>query len=297
MTKKVIATGATGFLGTALVRALRDRGDAVTVLSRAPGAFQWDPDAGDLDPSLLDGVDAVVNLSGAGIGDKRWTAKRKQLIVDSRLRTTSLLARTLASLERKPAVFVSASAIGYYGDTGDSIADEGSPVGGDFQADVCSRWESAADAAREAGIRVVHPRTGIVLAAHGGAMKPLLPLFKAGLGGRLGSGRQWWSWITLEDQVRAMLFLIDGTLEGPVNIAAPTPVRNSEFTVALGRVLRRPATIPVPEFALNVRLGTELAESLGYGSVRVSSQKLMDAGFTFESETIEEGLRAVFDDR
>lgn len=292
--RRVVATGATGFIGTALVRALRDRGDVVTVLSRTPSQSQWSPDTGVLDPSLFDGVDVVVNLSGAGIGDKRWTAKRKQLIIDSRMQATSLLARTISSLEQKPSVFLSASAIGYYGDTGDTIVDESSPAGGDFQADVCSQWEWAADAARDAGIRVVHPRTGIVLASHGGALKPMLPLFRIGLGGRLGSGDQWWSWVTLEDEVRALLFLIDGTLDGPVNIVAPNPARNVDVTRALGDELDRSASIPVPEFALDLRLGRELAESLGYGSVRVSSQKLTDAGFTFESESIEEGLTAVF---
>ena len=290
MSKRIVATGASGFIGSALVDALRARGDTVRVLNRSGSMDLWNPAEGTLDPALIDGADAVVNLSGAGIGDKRWTDARKKVIVDSRVDATSLLARTIASVDDKPGVFISASAIGYYGDTGHSIVDETSAHGNDFHAEICIKWEEAADAARDTGVRVVHPRTGIVLGTHGGALKPMLPLFKMGLGGKLGSGDQWWSWVTLEDEVRALMFLIDGDLDGPVNIAAPNPVPNTEVTRALGEALGRPTVIPVPKFALDIRLGRELAESLGYGSVRVSSQKLTDAGFEFNSSTIDEGV-------
>lgn len=292
--RRIVMTGGTGFLGTALSSELRARGDDVVILTRSSdGPHCWDPREGVLDPSLLEGADAVVNLSGAGIGDKRWTDDRKELILSSRTETTGLLASTMAGMETPPSVFVSASAIGYYGDTGDRLVDEASPPGSDFQAEVCVAWEAAAAPAVEAGIRVVHPRTGIVLAQHGGALKPMLPLFRLGVGGKLASGQQWWSWITLRDAVRAMMHLIDGDLSGPVNVVGPNPSRNVEVTKALGAALGRPAAVPVPRFALDLRLGKELAEALGYGSVRVASRKLAESGFSFTSETIEDALAEV----
>jgi uncharacterized protein len=294
MTKRIVITGGTGFLGTVLARSLSDRGDDVHVLERGEGPDRWDPAAGRLDPELLTGAGAVVNLSGAGIGDKRWTDARKDLILRSRTDSTGLLAGTMAAMDQPPAVFVSASAIGYYGDTGDDTADEQSPPGEDFQARVCVAWEAAAAPASEAGVRVVHPRSGIVLADGQGALGPMAPLFKFGVGGKLGDGSQWWSWITLRDEIRAIEHLIDGDLSGPVNLAAPNPVRNTEFTKAMGKALGRPTILPVPKFALDIRLGKELAESLGYGSVRVSSQKLQDSGFTFTSPTIDVALAEVF---
>jgi len=290
-----VITGGTGFLGSALARSLTDRGDDVFVLERGDGPDRWDPAAGRLDPGLLADADAVVNFNGVGIGDKRWTDDRKRLILSSRVDSTSLLATTMAAMDSPPRVFVSQSAIGYYGDTGDRIADESSPPGDDFQARVCAAWEAAASPAHDhGGIRVVHSRTGIVLADGEGVLGPMAPLFKLGIGGRLGTGSQWWSWITVRDAIRAYEHLIDSDVDGPINVAAPNPVTNREFTEAMGRALRRPTVLPVPKFALDIRLGRELAESLGYGSVRVSSRKLEDSRFTFTSPTIDEALAEVF---
>lgn len=292
--KRIIITGGTGFLGTALSASLAERGDEVVVLTRGSGPDQWNPASGRLDPELLAGADAVVNFSGAGIGDKRWTDDRKRLILDSRVQSTSLLATTMAAMESPPGVFVSSSAIGYYGDTGDDVANEDSPPGDDFQARVCIAWEQAAQPAADRGIRVVHPRFGIVLADGEGAFGRMSPLFKLGIGGRLGDGSQWWSWITLRDEVRALEYLIDGDLAGPVNVAAPNPVTNTDLTKAMGEALGRPTIVPVPKFALDIRLGKELAASLGYGSVRVTPARLLDAGFTWTSETIDVALAEVF---
>jgi uncharacterized protein (TIGR01777 family) len=295
--KKIVVTGGTGLIGTPLVASLRARGDEVLVIGRSPSDAvdaTWDPDAGVLDPGLLEGADAVVNLNGVGIGDKRWTKARKELILSSRVNPTGLLARTIAGMASPPPVFVSGSAIGYYGDTGDTLVDETALPGTDFQAGVCVAWEEAAIPAAEAGIRVAHPRTGIVLDEGSPAFERMVPLFKAGVGGRLGDGRQWWSWITLRDEVRAIEHLIDGDLSGPVNLVAPNPVTNEEFTKAMGAELHRPTAIPVPKFALDIRLGKELAESLGYGSVRVASAKLDGSGFLFTSETIDVALAEVF---
>jgi uncharacterized protein len=293
--QRIVITGGTGFLGSALARSLTERGDDVVVLERGDGPDQWDPAAGRLDPALLADADAVVNFNGVGIGDKRWTDSRKQLILSSRIDSTSLLATTMAAMDSPPRVFVSQSAMGFYGDTGDRIADESSPAGDDFQARVCAAWEAAASPARDrAGIRVVHPRTGIVLADREGVLKPMGPLFKLGIGGKLGDGSQWWSWITLRDTMRAYEHLIDGDLSGPVNVAAPNPVTNADFTAAMGRALRRPTVVPVPKFALDIRLGKELAESFGYGSVRMSSNRLEGSGFTFTSPTIDDALAEVF---
>lgn len=297
--KKIVVTGGTGLVGSALIASLRARGDEVLVIGRdetdARVDARWDPDADVLDPTLLDGADAVVNLNGVGIGDKRWTTKRKALILSSRVNPTGLLARTMADMVSPPGVFVSASAIGYYGDTGDTLVDETAPPGSDFLAEVCVAWERAAMPAAEAGIRVVHPRTGsIVLDQDSPALKRMVPLFRAGIGGRLGSGKQWWSWITMRDEVRALEHLIDGDLTGPVNLVAPNPVTNDEFTKAMGAALGRPTAVPVPKFALDIRLGKEMAESLGYGSVRVADAKLSASGFTFTSETIDVALAEVF---
>lgn len=281
-------------IGSALTDFLTARGDSVVQLGRGSGPSTWDPSSGRLDPDVLSGIDAVVNLNGVGIGDKRWTDDRKRLILSSRVDSTSLLASTMTALERPPSVFVSSSAIGFYGDTGDTIVDESAPPGDDFQSTVCQAWEAAADPARAAGIRVVHPRSGIVLEEGDGALQPLTPLFRLGIGGRLGDGSQWWSWITLRDEVRAIAHLIDTDLSGPVNLVAPNPVTNADFTDALGHELGRPTIIPVPKFALDIRLGRELAASLGYGSVRVRPTKLLESGFTFTSETVAAGLADVF---
>ena len=292
--KRIVITGGTGFLGTRLTDALRERGDDVLVLQRGTTADTWDPGAGRLDPGLLEGADAVVNLNGVGIGDKRWTDARKKLIVKSRTDSTGLLATTMAAMDSPPPAFVSASAIGYYGDTGDEIVDESSPAGTDFHAEICVQWEAAAGPAADAGIRVVHPRTGLVLARGEGLLEPMTPLFKLGVGGKLGDGSQWWSWISIRDEIRAMVHLIDSELSGPVNLVGPNPVRNEEFTKTFGEVLGRPTVVPVPKFALDIRLGKEMAESLGYGSLRVASKKLQDSGFEFTSTTVREALDEEF---
>jgi uncharacterized protein len=290
---KVAITGATGLIGSALSRRLQQDGHEVMRLVRraatAPGEISWDPSGGRIDAAALEGMDAVVHLAGAGVGDKRWTDAYKRQILDSRVHGTSLLSTTLAGLAQPPSVLVSASAIGYYGDTGDDAVDEDSPAGSDFLADVCVAWEAAADPARAAGIRVVHPRTGLVIAPRGGAWGRLTPIVKAGIGGRLGSGRQWWSWITLSDEIAALRLLIDSDLSGPVNLTAPLPATNAEVIRAMGEVLRRPTVLPVPAIALTTLLGEFSTEILG--SHRVLPRRLTDAGFAFAATTITEGLR------
>ena len=290
--KRIVVAGGSGLIGTALVASLRDRGDEVVVLSRSGGPTSWDPDAGELDPSLLAGADAVVTLNGVGVGDKRWSDARKALILSSRVNPTSLLATTMAGMDDKPGAFIVGTAVGYYGDTGDTVMTESSPAGDDFLADVVVAWEAVAAPAIEAGIRTAFARTGtIVLSTANPAMKQLLPLFKAGLGGPIAGGRHWWSTISLRDEVRAIEFLIDGDLSGPVNLVGPEPVTQGDFGKALGAELGRPAVVPVPKFALDIRLGKELAEAVGYGSQRVLPAALTDAGFEFTSPTAEDAIR------
>jgi uncharacterized protein (TIGR01777 family) len=244
---------------------------------------------GTVDLRALEGIDAVVHLAGAGVGDHRWTEAYKAEIRDSRVRGTDTIARAMAGLERRPTVLVSGSAIGFYGDTGDRAVDESTPAGSGFLADVVVAWEAAADPAREAGIRVVHPRTGLVVAGRGGAWGRLWPIFKLGGGGRLGSGRQWWSFISLRDDVAALTFLLDH-LAGPVNLTAPTPATNAEVTTAMGRLLKRPTLLPVPAKALELALGEFSSEVLG--SARVLPNRLLEAGFVFQDPTIEQALAA-----
>ncbi len=295
--KKIVVTGGTGFLGSAVVRSLRERGDDVVVIGRGTGVgadATWDPAAGVLDASLLEGADVVVNLNGAGIGDKRWTDARKQVILESRTGPTALLSSTMASMDNPPPLFVSGSAMGYYGNTGDTPVDESAPQGDGFLASVCAEWEAAADPARDAGIRVVHPRTGIVLDRRSEALRPLVPLFKMGVGGPIGGGSQWWSWITLADTVAAFERCIDAELAGPVNLVAPNPVTNREFAKALGAQLGRPSFFPAPKFAVDIRLGKELASTMAYGSLRVLPTVLEADGFSFSAPTIEAALADVF---
>lgn len=296
--KRVVVTGASGLIGSALADMLRKRGDDVVALTRGGGPTAWNPATGELDLDLIEGADAVVNLNGASIGPKsllqapamRWTKARKKEILESRVQSTSVLAAAIAATDSKPAVFVSGSAIGYYGDTGDTPVDESAPNGDDFLASVVAAWEAAALPAREAGVRTVLARTGIVLARDGGALAPLLPMYKAGLAGPIGSGAQWWSWITLRDEVRAIEFLIDGSLDGPVNLTAPGPVTQRAFATEVGTVLKRPAVVPAPTFALDLALGKGLAEAIGYGSARVLPTRLDEAGFVFTSPTLDVGL-------
>jgi hypothetical protein len=248
-----------------------------------------------MDERVLEKSDAVICLNGAGIGDKRWSEDRKRVLLSSRVDAVGCIAKTLAAMDDPPGTFVSASAIGIYGDTGESVVDESRGPGKDFLSELCVAWESAADPARDAGVRVVHPRTGIVLASNGGALSPLLPIFKLGLGGPIGSGRQWWSWITIADEVAAFLFLIDGNVSGPVNLVAPHPVRQKEFAEALGAQIHRPAVLRAPRFAVNIRLGKELASTVGYASQRVKPAVLCEAGFVFRSPRLEGALKDVFD--
>lgn len=307
---RIAVTGSSGTIGSALVSALEARGDDVIRVVRREaraGEVSWDPAAGSIDAAGLEGMDAVVHLAAAGIGDERWTDEYKQLILDSRVDGTSLLARTLAALEAPPAVFVSQSAAGIYGDRGDDVLTEDSPRGPGFLADVVVAWESAAEPAIEAGIRTVLPRSGQVFSpVHDlspfaaltapGSLQRLVPLFRLGLGGRLGSGKQWWSWISLPDQVRAMIFAIDtSALSGPVNFVSPEPVRNETFTKVLAEVLGKPAFLPVPAFGPKLVVGSELAETLVFESQRVTPPKLLDAGFEFLHPDLESALRAVLD--
>jgi uncharacterized protein (TIGR01777 family) len=290
----IAVTGSSGLIGTALVSRLTTAGHDVSrvVRSSAPGdgEIAWSPTEGTIDGPAFEGVDAVVHLAGAGIADKRWSEDRKRVILESRTRSTDLLARTLAEMAEPPSVLISASAIGIYGDRGDEPLDEDSASGDGFLADVCRAWEAAADPAREAGIRVVHPRTGLVLSADGGALAKQLPLFKLGAGGRLGDGDQWWSWISMTDETAAIEWLLHNELHGPVNLTGPEPVTNATFTEELGEVLHRPTFLPVPAFGPKLLLGAELADQLLFASQRVLPTRLLDAGFRFEHPTAREAL-------
>lgn len=283
---RIAITGSTGLIGRHLADALRARGDEVVPVVRrpaGPGEIHWDPSAGVLDPNSLMGVDAVVNLSGAGIGDRRWTTTYKRTILESRTMTTSLLATTMAqaAVDGGPKRLLNGSAIGFYGARGDEELDETSPVGSGFLADVCVDWEASASPASEAGISVALLRTGIVLSPRGGALAKLLPLFRFGLGGRMGSGRQWQSWISIDDEVGAIIHLLSSGVEGPVNLTAPNPVTNADFTVALAKAVKRPALIPVPGFGPKILLGSELAEALLLTGQRVLPNALQGDGYTF----------------
>ncbi|HZE33753.1 MAG TPA: TIGR01777 family oxidoreductase [Actinoallomurus sp.] len=292
---QIAITGSTGLIGKALVRALRDEGLTVIRLVRRPATaedeIRWDP-FGEVDSASLEGVDAVVHLAGAGIGDHRWTETYKREVRDSRVEGTRTLSRALARLDRRPAVFVSGSAVGFYGDTGDLAVDESAAAGEGFLAELCADWEAAAQPAVDAGIRVVHPRTGVVLSREGGLLAKTLPLFRFGLGGRLGSGRQWMSWISIADHVAALRFLINDGLQGPVNLTAPEPVTNAAFTAAVGRALHRPAPFIVPAPALRLALG-EFADEGALVSQRVLPDRLTKAGFTFSHPDIDTALADV----
>ena len=261
-----------------------------------PGDIPWDPLGGVLDARALEGCDAIVHLAGAPIA-QRWTDARKQGILASRVRGTSLLARAVASMVVKPVVVLSGSAIGYYGDRGDELLDEHSTPGGDFLADVVRAWEGAAAPIADTGARLVLLRSGIVLSPHGGALEKMLPPFRLGVGGPLGSGRQWMSWISLDDHLRAMehALFADG-LHGPANLVAPNPVMNATFATTLGRVLRRPALIPVPGFVLELMFG-EMARATILGGQHVVPRALAASGFEFSEPTLEGALRAVLNTR
>jgi uncharacterized protein len=280
---KVLITGATGLVGSALAAHLRSSGATVDALRRP---HDWNPETGYIDCGRLEGVDAVIHLAGENIAAGRWTELRKQKILDSRVRGTDLLARSLASVKRPPKVFISASAIGYYGDRGSTILDESSPAGSGFLAEVCKKWEAATSPAAIAGIRVVQLRTGIVLSRDGGALPQMARPFRFGAGGVLGDGRQFMSWITLQDLCRAFHHvLVTESLRGAVNAVSPEPSTNREFTQALASALHRPALVCVPRFAVRLALG-ELADALMLASTRVIPANLLQSGFSFEDSDI-----------
>lgn len=283
---KVLISGASGLIGSRLIPFLEERGHEVLRLVRrepkGPGEVRWDPAAGTIDSEALAGVEAAVHLSGASIAEGRWTAARKKLLLDSRIDSTSLLAKTLAGLEPKPKVFLSCSAIGYYGDRGDEALTERSAKGGDFLCDLCEKWEQAAKPAKDAGIRVVHPRIGVVFAPEGGALAKMLFPIKMFVGGPLGNGRQYMGWISMLDILGAFEFLMQrDDIEGPVNLAAPQPATNKEVTKAIGLVLGRPAIFPVPGFVLRLMLG-EMADLLLLASQKVVPERLREAGYEFK---------------
>jgi uncharacterized protein (TIGR01777 family) len=291
--QRIAVTGASGLIGSSLVGYLKSQGHTVQRLVRRPAVsseeITWDPIAGTVDMEALAGVDAVIHLAGAGVSDKRWTKKYKAEILNSRLLGTTTIAKAVAIV--KPQVFISASAIGWYGESGNRAVVETDRVGDDFLAAVCREWESAADLAGD--VRTVKLRTGLVLDPTGGALGKMLPIFRFGLGGKLSNGKQWWSWITLHDQIRAIAFLLENKVSGPVNLTSPNPVTNSEFTAGLARALHRPALFPVPALALKIVLGGFSAEVLG--SKKVMPQALTEAGFTFDYPHISSALEKLVD--
>jgi uncharacterized protein (TIGR01777 family) len=293
---RVAITGSSGLIGSSLARSLEaDRHEVLRLVRRARsgevGAIPWDPEAGTIDREAIEGVDAFVHLAGENIASGRWSEARKQAILGSRAEGTRLLAETLASLRSKPRVLVSVSGINYYGDRGEETIDESAPAGSGFLADVCRAWEAAADPAREASIRVVHPRLGLVLSGRGGALPKMLPPFRLGIGGPIGNGRRFMSPVALEDAVRALRFSIDEErLAGAVNVTGPVPVTNAEFARTLGRALRRPAVLPVPAFAISLLFG-EMGRELLLASLRVVPARLLSAGFRFLYPDLDSALR------
>lgn len=290
---QVAVTGSSGLIGSALVGQLRADGYEVKKIVRRPtrnnDEITWNPTLGQIDLTALADVDAIVHLAGVGVGDKRWSASYKSEILNSRLLGTTTIANAAKTLGIKK--FISASAIGYYGETGDRSVSESDRGGEDFLSVVCREWEAAADLA--ADIPTIKLRTGLVLDPTGGALGRMLPLFKFGLGGKLGNGKQWWSWITLHDQIRAMIFLLNSKITGPVNLTSPNPVTNQEFTAALARALHRPAIFPAPAFALRAALGGFSSEILG--SKKVMPKVLTEAGFEFDYPHVSNALIALVD--
>ncbi len=289
--KPILIAGSSGLVGRALVAELTRQGSIVRRLVRrpasAPDEVSWDPTSGTLEAAALEGAGAVINLAGAGIGDKRWTAARKQLLRDSRVRSTLLLADTVANTAEPIEAFISASAVGFYGERGDAILTENSRAGKGFLAELCQEWEAAAQPG--AGVRTVLLRTGVVLAADGPFLRRQLPLFKLGLGGRLGPAGRWVSWISLSDTVAAIIHLLRSELNGPVNLTAPNPVTNADFTRALGQAVNRPAVLPVPRLIPSLLLGSEAVAGLTQ-SARVIPEALQNDGFKFEHQEIASGL-------
>jgi uncharacterized protein (TIGR01777 family) len=301
---RVLISGASGLVGSALIEKLSVGSCRLSVLTRGPrpnatdnrqlttdNCIPWDPAAGELNTASVDGFDAVVHLAGENIAQGRWTADKKARILDSRVQGTGLLCRALAETARPPKVLVSASAVGYYGNRGDEELDETSAAGTGFLAEVCRQWEAAAEPAAAAGIRVVCARLGVVLARHGGALARMLPIFRFGLGGRLGSGQQYMSWIALGDAVEAICHVIaTHSLSGPVNLVSPNPVSNREFTKVLGRVLHRPTIFPVPAFVLRLALG-EMAGAMLLSSARAMPRRLLASGFQFKDARLDDAIK------
>jgi uncharacterized protein len=292
---QVVLAGASGLIGSALGDSLRADGHRVkTLVRREPAADDqdtWDPANGRLDPDFLADADAVVCLSGAPVDGRRWNEEYKKQILDSRVDSVATIARTLAEYGGPP-VLVCASAVGYYGDTGDQTVDEAAPPGESFLSRVCVQWEAAAQPACDAGVRVTHLRTGLPLTGAGGLLKRLKPVVQAGVAGRLGSGRQFVPWISFVDEIAAIRFLIQHELPGPVNLTGPVPVRNAEFMSALGRVLHRPTVLPTPVFAIKIALGELAGEALA--GQRAVPKRLIEAGFPFAHSNLESAMRAAF---
>ena len=291
--QRIVVSGSSGLIGGALVAYLKSEGHTVQRLVRratvTPDEITWNPKNGTFDLEALAGVDAVIHLAGAGVGDKRWTKRYRSEILNSRLLGTTTIAQAVATV--KPKVFISASAMGWYGETGNRAVTESDRGGDDFLAAVCHEWENAADLAGD--VRTVKLRTGLVLDPTGGALGKMIPLFRFGIGGRLGSGKQWWSWITLHDVVRAIAFALEAPVAGPINLTAPNPVTNQEFTAALARAMHRPAIFPVPSIALRIAFGGFASEMLG--SKKVMPEILTNAGFTFDYPHIGAALEVLVD--
>lgn len=295
----IVVTGSSGLIGSALMPALAAVGHRpIALVRRQPKAgadeIKWDLDKGEIDADSLDGVDGVIHLAGAGIGDRRWNAAYKKVLVESRTASTSLLASTLAGLNTPPKAFVSGSAIGFYGDRGAEPLDEESSAGQGFLADLVVKWESSAQSSVDAGIPTAFARTGLVLTPKGASLRKLLPLFKLGLGGKFGDGSQWMSWITLDDEVAALIHLVQNSVTGPVNLTAPAPATNAELAKTLGQVLGRPSFLPIPAFGPRLLLGREMADALLFEGAKVLPGRLDgELGFNFHHPTLDEGLRAV----
>lgn len=296
MAKRILISGAAGFIGTPLTELLTGRGDTVVRLTRGPsgdGVIHWDLAADELEAAAVDGFDSVIHLAGESIAGV-WTKKKKHAIVESRRAGTTLLSEALARAEHKPESLISSSAIGIYGSRGDEVLTEDSGVGEGFLAELVRIWEESAQPARDAGIRVVNLRLGLVTAASGGMMGPMKPVFKLGVGGKLGDGEQWWSWVTLDDVVRAFVHAVDHPeLSGPFNVAAPNPVTNAQFTKSLGRALHRPTFLPAPKFALRTFAG-EMADEMFLASQRIDSSKIGAAGFEFSDTELDPALARIF---
>jgi hypothetical protein len=296
-TRTIAITGASGLIGSALTRHFEANGDRVLKFTRtgrsSTSTIAWNPSAGTIDAAQLSGVDAVIHMAGAGIGDKRWSNEYKKEILDSRVKGTTLLAQAIAETSDGPKVFLSGSAIGIYGESLTTEFTEQSPIGHGFLADVCAQWEAATESASRAGIRVAHLRTGIVLSPAGGALAKLLPLFKLGAGGKMGSGKQWQSWISIDDEAAAIDHLITANVTGAVNLTAPQPVTQAEFTKILAKVLHRPSFMPVPSIGPKLLLGSELANALLFTGQKVMPTILQSSGFSFTHPDLESALRSL----